>query len=103
MSKISSPKEPVTESVTIFRLLLAETNRFASGESLVKSPTRAPLPVARGGFLTGLAIDLGAVLEAAFAARLGAIGVTVEGALGRPFAAVFFAGPGRFNLALEGL
>ena len=105
MSKISEPNEAKTESAIIFRLLLAETNRFASGDSLVKRPTR--------GCLAGLVLltDLPRLLtvgpagnfEDALAALLGASGVTVEGAFGSPFAGVFFAGPGRFKLALEGL
>ena len=87
----------------ILRLRVAETNRFASGDSLVKSPTRAGLAgfVARLGRLGNR--DLVAGFAAAFAALLGASGVTVEGAFGSPFAAVFLAGPGRFNLFLEGL
>lgn len=97
-----SPKEPATDKVTILRLLVADTNRFASGDSLVKRPTRAGLAdldrldAVLGDRPEGFA----ACFEAAFAARLGAIGVTVEGAFGKPFAAVFLAGPGRFNLAL---
>ena len=51
-------------------------------------------------FSTGLATPLAAALLADLAARFGASGVTTEGAFGKPFAAVFFAGPGRFNLLL---
>lgn len=86
----------------IFRLLVAETNRFASGDNFVKSPTRACLVglTTLEGRLDDLAVTLAACLAPALAALLGASGVTVEGALGSPFAAVFLAGPGRFNLAL---
>lgn len=87
----------------ILRLRVADTNRFASGDNLVKSPTRAGLAsfVARLGRLAGRDVVTGCA--AALAALLGASGVTVEGAFGSPFAAVFLAGPGRFNLFLEGL
>lgn len=57
----------------------------------------ADLPAA---FSTGLAEPLVTDLPADFAARLGASGVTTEGAFGKPFAVVFFAGPGRFKLLL---
>ena len=72
----------------------------------MKSPMRPGLPgfETLAGLVGRLALFFGAfvvVFEAALAALLGASGVTVEGALGRPFVAVFFAGPGRFNLALE--
>jgi hypothetical protein len=43
ISKISSPKEPTNDSEMILRLLVADTNRFASGESLVKRPIRVLL------------------------------------------------------------
>ena len=84
------------------RLLEAATNRLASGESLVKSPTRAFLAglTVLEGCLDDLAVTLTVGFAAALAALLGASDVTVEGALGSPFAAVFLAGPGRFNLAL---
>ena len=98
----SSPKDPSTDRETILRLRDAATNRLASGESLVNSPTRACLAglTVLEGCLDDLAVTLAAGLAAALAALLGASGVTVEGALGSPFAAVFLAGPGRFNLAL---
>jgi hypothetical protein len=100
ISRISSPKEPTNESEMILRLRVADTNRFASGDSLVKSPTRAGFAgfEARLGRLAGR--DWVTGFAAALAARLGASGVTVEGAFGSPFAAVFLAGPGRFNLFL---
>ncbi len=86
----------------IFRLLVAETKRLASGDSFVKRPTRACLVrvATLEGCLDDRAVTLGAGLAAALAALLGARGVTVEGAFGSPFAVVFLAGPGRFNLAL---
>lgn len=88
-------------SAMIFRLIEADTNRLASGDSLVNRPTRARWArgLAEAVLFAGFATDLVAV----FAALLGASGVTVAGAFGSPFTAVFFAGPGRFNLALEGL
>jgi hypothetical protein len=105
-----SPKDPRTDRETILRLRDAATNRLASGESLVNRPTLArfsrlgafegaldDLPAA---FSAGLTTPLAAVLLADLAARFGASGVTAEGAFGKPFAAVFFAGPGRFNLLL---
>lgn len=54
-------------------------------------------------FSAGLAEPLATDLLADLAARLGASGVTTEGAFGKPFEVVFFAGPGRFNLFLERL
>lgn len=70
---------------------------------MVKRPTRAGFAgfEARAGRLASRDWDTG--FAAAFAALLGASGVTEEGAFGSPFAAVFLAGPGRFNLFLEGL
>ena len=109
ISRINSPIEPTTDSATIFRLRDAATNRFASGESLVKSPTRlrATFCEALGASLTG---RFGATLEIRFetglaaflaaASRLGASGVTVAGVLGNALLPLFFAGPGRFNLVL---
>ncbi len=55
------------------------------------------------GAFDGLPAALAKGLVAALAALLGARGVTAEGAFGKPLAADFFAGPGRFNLALESL
>lgn len=102
MSIANKPKEPVTERAMILRLLVAETNRLASGESLVKSPTRAGSACL--ATLAGFGCDLFAGFLGNFAAALaslrGASGVTVEGALGNPFAVLFLAGPGRFNLVL---
>lgn len=68
----------------------------------MKRPTRARF-AALGVFnaaLDDLLTAFAAGLLAALAARLGARGVTVAGAFGKPFAAVFFAGPGRFKLFL---
>ena len=65
-------------------------------------PTRASFGVL-GAFraaLDDLPVAFAFGLAAALAARRGASGVTVEGAFGKPFAAVFFAGPGRFKLVL---
>jgi hypothetical protein len=110
MSAISSPNEPEMIRATILRRRDLATNRLASGFSLVKKPTRPGL-TARGAFetfdtfdtLAGF-VDL-AILEtfaglAAFCSRLAEMGVTDAGAFGNPFAALFFAGPGRFNLVL---
>lgn len=102
MSKNSKPNEPRIERLTILRLLEAATNRLASGESLVKSPTLAGFAALSAfvGALDALPVALAKGLAAALAALLGARGVTAEGAFGKPLAGDFLAGPGRFNLVL---
>ena len=110
MSAISNPNELETISAVILRRLEAAANRFASGDKRVN---RLTLPgftcltdfavlagfEARTGFdaFTALAVLAGL---AAFWSRLAEIGVTEAGALGNPFVALFFAGPGRFKLLL---
>jgi hypothetical protein len=107
MRAVSNEKAPEIIRATIFRRRDFATKRFASGFSLVKMLTRPGL-AGLGAFETF--IDLAgfvvfATLEgffalATFCSRLAEIGVTEAGAFGKPFAALFFAGPGRFNLVL---
>ena len=108
MRAINSPNEPEIIKATIFRCLDAATKRLASGDSLVKRPTlpaRTGLWVRFVVFTADLMRRAGFVgfkawLFATFCARLAASGVTEAGALGNPFVALFFTGPGRFNLLL---
>lgn len=104
MSAISNPKELETISAVILRRLEAATNRLASGDKRVKRLTLPGLTclidfavLACFEGLAGLE-DLAGL--AAFWSRLAEIGVTEAGALGNPFVALFFAGPGRFKLLL---
>jgi hypothetical protein len=104
MSAISNPNELDTISAVILRRLEAATNRFASGDKRVNRLTLPGLT-----WLTDFAVladfDAFTVLAVlagltAFWSRLAEIGVTEAGALGNPFVALFFAGPGRFKLLL---
>jgi hypothetical protein len=102
MSRNSRPKEPSTDKETILLLRDAATKRLASGDSLVNRPTRARLAGldALEGAFDSLPDAFADGLLVTLAALLGARGVTVERAFGKPLAAVFLAGPGRFNSAL---
>jgi predicted ThiF/HesA family dinucleotide-utilizing enzyme len=88
------PKEPRTDRETILRL------RDAAARFTGLAAFEGALDDLAAAFSSGLTTPLAAVLLADLAARFGASGVTTEGAFGKPFAAVFFAGPGRFNLLL---
>jgi hypothetical protein len=105
----------------IFRWRDAATKRLASGDSLVKSPTRLAfltllprlsvpireilftLPTALGStdFAGRFGSDLTFEAGARFCSRFAAIGVTEAGVFGKPLLPPLADGPGRFNLVLE--
>ena len=98
VASMSAPRAPNAATITraaILRFRVAETNRFASGEALIRFVRKRLEPAV----FAALSFEGRGLSLPFFAAGLGAKGVTDAGAFGNDLAAGL-AGPGRFKSLL---